>query len=196
MNPRLLVAKAFGLALFITSVSVAQEQVKVEELPNLSRVDSHVYRGGQPKEGGLARLKQLGIKTVINLREADDRAKTEAAEATSLGLRYFNIALPHFERPNDATISQLLTLITSSENQPVFVHCKRGSDRTGLLIALYRIEFEGWSSEKATAEAKQYGMGFWQYKMKDYINDYQPRRARQDKPTPAQPDETLPPFEY
>ena len=190
---------AFALVLCVSSVGLAQEQLKVEELPKLSQVNPNLYRGGQPKEGGIDRLKQMGIKTIINLRDADDRSRSEEGEAKALGLRYFNIPLPNFDRPDDKTVSQILSLIATAENQPIFVHCKRGADRTGTIIALYRIDHDGWTSDRAKAEAKQHGMGFWQYKMKDYIHDYYTRRFRQDNSGQAnkagQPTATPPHFE-
>ncbi|MBO0722086.1 MAG: dual specificity protein phosphatase family protein, partial [Blastocatellia bacterium] len=57
-------------------------------------------------------------------------------------------------------------------NAPVFVHCRRGSDRTGVIIALYRIKQDGWTAEQAIKEANLYGMGFIQFRKRQYINDY------------------------
>jgi protein tyrosine/serine phosphatase len=74
-------------------------------------------------------------------------------------------------------------VISANENQPVFVHCRRGSDRTGTIIAIYRIEHDGWTSEKATSEAKRYGLGLWQLGMKDYISDYYRRRTQERNST-------------
>jgi tyrosine-protein phosphatase SIW14 len=169
---------AFALVLCVSSVALAQEQPKVEELPKLSQVNPNLYRGGQPKEGGIDRLKEMGIKTIINLRDSNDQNISEEGEAKALGMKYFNIPLPNFDRPDDKAVSQILALITAAENQPVFVHCKRGADRTGTIIALYRIDHDGWTGDLAKAEAKRNGMGFWQYKMKDYIHDYYIRRAQ------------------
>ena len=182
MDPRRSVASALALALCVIGVASAQEKRGIEELPKFSQVNPNLFRGAQPKEGGIDRLKNMGIKTIINLRDSNDQTKNEEDQATTRGLHYFNIPLPNFDRPSDETVSQILLLITSAENQPVFVHCKRGSDRTGTIIALYRIEFDGWTGDRAKSEAKQHGMGFWQYKMKDYIEDYYTRRSRQ-RPT-------------
>jgi tyrosine-protein phosphatase SIW14 len=179
MNKRTTIFAALIFSLYIASIGLAQDDSKYDDLPNLHQVNSSLYRGAQPKDGGVVKLKQLGIKTIINLRDDDERAKSEEKEAQAAGLRYFNVPLPNFNRPDDKTVEQILTLIKSAENQPVFVHCKRGSDRTGTIIAVYRIDHDGWSGEKAKAEAKRYGLGFWQVGMKDYIHDYYERRARQ-----------------
>jgi protein tyrosine/serine phosphatase len=156
-------------------------------------VNSNLYRGGQPEIGGLEQLKKLGVKTIINLRDDDERARAEKAEAESMGFRYFNIPFASFDRPSDKAVDEVLKLIDTQENSPLFIHCKRGSDRTGTVIAIYRIEHDGWDGEKAKAEAKRYGMGFWQVGMKDYIHDYYDRKAQRGsdssstvtaKPTP------------
>jgi protein tyrosine/serine phosphatase len=159
-----------------SSAILAQQEAKYQELPNFHQVNPQVFRGAQPKQGGLQKLASLGIKTIINLRDDDDRAKAEEQEASAAGFRYFNIPLGSFGRPNDKTMDDILALINNSENQPVFVHCKLGSDRTGTVVAIYRIEHDGWSSERAKAEAKRYGMNIWQVEMKDYISDYYKRR--------------------
>ena len=168
-----------AIALLLNGVVAAQDKISSKELPNFHQVNNQLYRGAQPGTGGIKKLAQLGIKTIINLRDNDDHARAEEAEARSLGLAYLNVPLPDFNRPADKTIDQILLLITAPENQPVFVHCRRGADRTGIVIAIYRIEHDGWDSEKAKAEAKQYGMGFWQVQMKDYIHDYYQRYLEQ-----------------
>jgi hypothetical protein len=67
-------------------------------------------------------------------------------------------------------------------NQPVFVHCKRGADRTGALIAVYRVSHDGRTAERALEEAELYGMGFRQRSKKDFIRDYYRNHTAQ---TPA-----------
>jgi protein tyrosine/serine phosphatase len=170
---------AILFVLLIATVATAQEaERKYKELPNFHEVNAEVFRGGQPQKSGLQRLSKLGIKTIINLRDNDALAGAEEAEARALGFRYFNIPFNKFGRPSDEEVEKVLTLARDVENQPVFIHCKRGSDRTGLVIAIYRILFDGWTSDEAKAEAKRYGMGFWQVKMKDYIGDYSKRMPK------------------
>src|SRR5437870_301306 len=166
------------LALFVMAGAIcAQDETKYKELPNFHRVNATVYRGAQPKEGGFQKLASLGIKTVINLRDADENSKLEEQEARAAGLRYFNIPFDGLGRPSDEKIERVMAIINAPENQPVFVHCKRGADRTGTVIACYRISHDGWTSEQAKDEAKRYGLGFWEVGMKDYIRDYYERRS-------------------
>jgi tyrosine-protein phosphatase SIW14 len=163
--------------LMAATVAAAQGEAKYKELPNFHQVNANLFRGGQPKEGGFQRLVTLGIKTVINLRDDDENEKAEEASVRAAGLRYFNLPLDGLGRPSDEKVERVLAIINAPENQPVFVHCKRGSDRTGTVIAIYRISHDGWTSEQAKAEAKRYGLGFWEVGMKDYIRDYYERRS-------------------
>jgi tyrosine-protein phosphatase SIW14 len=180
MKTRITLAAILAVVLYLASFTAAQDQkeARYKELPNFHLVNSNLYRGGQPEKGGLGQLKKLGIKTIISLRDDDERARAEKAEAESMGFRYFNIPFASFDRPSDKAVDEVLKLIDTQENSPLFIHCKRGSDRTGTVIAIYRIEHDRWDSEKAKAEAKRYGMGFWQVGMKDYIHDYYDRKAQ------------------
>ena len=172
------------VAIFCSTIGAAQVEPRYEELPNFHAVNTLIYRGGQPKPGGIKKLVELGIKTVINLRDDDDRAQSEEQEVKEAGLVYYNRPLPRWDSPGEQQIQELLSLLTAAD-KPVFVHCKRGADRTGVLIAIYRIEHDAWTSERAKAEADRYGMGFWQRRMKDYIHDYY---ARKQKGSSSRPD--------
>jgi protein tyrosine phosphatase (PTP) superfamily phosphohydrolase (DUF442 family) len=149
-----------------------QQQQTYSELPNFHRVNARLYRGAQPRKGGLQKLVALGVKTVVNLRDDDARAEEEEREARSLGLRYFNIPVSRTGRPDPKHIDEVMALIDAVEDQPVFVHCKRGADRTGAVVAVYRITHDGWTGERALEEAEAFGMGFWQRGKKDFIKDY------------------------
>lgn len=154
----------------------AEETSAAKELPNFHQVNEHLYRGAQPGVEGFERLARLGIRTVINLRDDDERATVEEAAAERMGLRYYNIPFGGFGRPSEAKVEEVLSLIEAKENWPVFVHCKRGADRTGVVIAAYRIAHDGWNAETATHEAKHYGLSWTQFKMKDFISDFYRRR--------------------
>lgn len=161
------------------SAPVANANASVREathdLPNFARVDEHLYRGAQPTEDGLRKLKAMGIKTVINLRDDDERAARERDLVQALGMRYFNVPMKGLSRPTDEQIARVIALIDAPENWPVFIHCKRGADRTGTVIACYRIARQGWKAKEAIAEAKRFGMSFFVFAMRDYIRDYERR---------------------
>jgi tyrosine-protein phosphatase SIW14 len=159
--------------LLSASATLAQTEVAYAELPNFHQVNAQLYRGAQPHDDeGIRQLARLGIKTIINLRGEDDRTRAEQRAAEALGLHYFNIPLPGLSRPPTEKVEQVLALINASANQPVFVHCHHGEDRTGVIVAVYRITHDHWTSERAKAEAKSYGMNRFQFGMKDFISDY------------------------
>jgi tyrosine-protein phosphatase SIW14 len=165
--------------MLVASAGLAQGGRRYAELPNFHRVNERLYRGGQPKDGGIKRLAEIGIKTVINLRgeDAQTRAQDEA-EAKTAGVSYFNIPMPGLSRPTDEQISRVMTIINTQENWPVFVHCRRGSDRTGTVVAVYRISQDEWTADQALSEAKRMGLSWIEFGMKHYVSDYyRDRRA-------------------
>lgn len=172
---------AVCLLLQLATASNAQQTGKDEarhqELPNLHQVNARLYRGGQPRKGGIQKLASLGVNTIINLRDGDENERVEAEAAQAAGLRYFNIPFERLGRPSDEQVERVLSLIDALENGIVFVHCAHGSDRTGTVIAVYRISRDGWTGEQAKQEAASYGMKFWQRGMKDFIHDYYRDRA-------------------
>lgn len=152
--------------------TLAQGETRYAELPNFHQVNSQLYRGAQPKPGGLQRLKAMGVKTIVNLRGEDDQTRAEGDEARELDLRYYSISLPGFSRPKDEEVQQVLDIINTAENQPVFVHCRHGEDRTGTIIACYRITHDGWNADQAKKEAESCGMSWTQMGMKRYIDKH------------------------
>lgn len=160
------------LLVSLTSAAVAQSETRYAELPNFQMVNERLYRGAQPQSGGFRRLAELGIRTVVNLRGADGRARTDEARAHAAGLRFFNVPMAGHARPTDKQVERVLSIINVPENQPVFLYCRRGADRTGTMTAVYRISQDGWTSESAIAEANRRGMFLTQFEMKDYIRDY------------------------
>jgi protein tyrosine/serine phosphatase len=167
-----LITASLAIVLLASAALAQTEEARIKELPNFHQVNQRLYRGAQPKEGGIQSLVTRGIKTILNLRAADERARAEEQEARAAGLRYFNIAMEGLDRPTDAQVEQALKIINDPANQPVFVHCKHGADRTGTVIAIYRMTHDGWTTEEALREAKRYGLSMFQFGMKDYIKDY------------------------
>jgi len=163
------------------STAISQPSPEYPELPNFHQVNAQLYRGAQPKKDGLKRLAQLGIRTVLNLREENGLSGREEGEARAAGLQYFNVPLRRTGRPADEQIERALAILNRPENQPVFVHCHLGADRTGMVIAIYRITRDGWTSERAKAEANQYGMHPWEMGMKSYIRDYYQRHLQRPR---------------
>ena len=131
-----------------------------------------LYRGAQPTENGVKELAKMGVKTIIDLRGEDKLSEKEAIWAKNAGVKFISVNLSNWFKPKTSDIESVIKQIDAAENEPVFVHCKRGADRTGTVVAIYRISHDGYTAKQATDEAKKFDFGWWQFWMKDYINDY------------------------
>jgi protein tyrosine/serine phosphatase len=138
-------------------------------------VSDHVYRGAQPTPEGFANLRKLGIETVVDLREPGDRSALEQEVVTAAGMRYVSVPMYGMSRPADESVQKALAMLEDSSTGPVFVHCRRGADRTGAVIACYRIEHDRWKNQQALAEAKSLGMSWFGKAIQSYVRKYQPR---------------------
>ena len=171
----------------LTSVAFGQSQLSYSELPNFYQVNEHLYRGAQPRPGGIKKLRELGVKAIVNLRGEQDLSRAEEKEAALAGIRYFNVPMAGIGRPTDAEVSRVMAIIDEPENWPVFIHCKRGCDRTGTVVACYRISHDRWDGQRAAAEARKFGMSWIEMGMKEYISDYYKSHAQVAARPAAQP---------
>ena len=130
----------------------------MDGLPNFHRVSARLFRGGQPTREGMATLEQLGVRTIVDLRHWSGISFVDRKRARAHGIRYHRISLGKLRAPTRATMARILRILADPESGPVYVHCRRGSDRTGTVIACHRIANEGWTAEKAIAEARERGM--------------------------------------
>jgi tyrosine-protein phosphatase SIW14 len=151
------------------------------------------YRSGQFTAGGLRDIvRRYGIRTVINLQEENkDPFMPEAWLAEphvresdlcrELGVRYVVLdGCPELmtdeqyadgKRPK--VIDQYLALLDDPKTYPVLLHCKAGLHRTGRLTAIYRMEYEGWTVDRAMEELKANGYGsFMASEADQYIVQY------------------------
>jgi len=141
------------------------------QIARFASVNDHIYRGGQPGQKGVEHLVKLGIRTVIDLREGDHSADEERF-VVAAGMRYVHIPMAGLSAPADDQIARVLALLDDSAAGPVFIHCKRGADRTGTVVACYRIRHDHWDNQKALAEARKNGMSFLERGMQNYILHY------------------------
>jgi tyrosine-protein phosphatase SIW14 len=171
---RRLVPGILALALSLAGLQAASlPGPDVPGVANFHQVDEHIYRGAQPHGQGFTGLAKLGIKTVIDLRGE----KSEQIEVQSAGMRYVRLPWSGYKAPDDAQISTLLSLLNDTSAWPVFVHCKRGADRTGTAIACYRIEHDHWTNRQALDEAKTFGMSSMEVAMQHFILRFAPAPA-------------------
>jgi tyrosine-protein phosphatase SIW14 len=145
----------------------------VPGIKNLHAVDEHVFRGAQPTSEGIQYLVRNGVRTVIDLRETDERSSAEAGSVIAAGMRYVNVPMTGMVPPTETEMAKILQLLEDHTTGPVFVHCKRGADRTGAVIAAYRIHHDHWENDRALREAMSSGMSIFQYPRRNYIRTFQ-----------------------
>lgn len=154
---------AFIIFVMFSSLVFAEPRIRPSDwaqpvigssLSNLYKVDNGLYRSEQPDDEAFKDLSHLGIKEVLNLREyhSDD----DEAKGLGLDLHHIKIAAGSI---SEAQVITALKII-SKRKGPILVHCWHGSDRTGAIIASYRVVFEGWPKDKAIDELVDGGYGY------------------------------------
>jgi protein tyrosine phosphatase (PTP) superfamily phosphohydrolase (DUF442 family) len=124
-------------------------------LRNFHRVSPILYRGAQPTAQGMRALRRLGVRTVVSLRAFHgERQLVESA-----GLVYHRIPFAIWH-PETSDMARFLEIVRDPQRQPVFVHCMRGADRTGLAVAVYRVCVEGWTPAEARQEMVDGGFSY------------------------------------
>jgi len=143
------------------------------------KVDEFLYRGAQPDLDGFKYLRDLGVGTIVNLRLREDADRLKEREMVeSLGMTYVNIPIEDgnfFTRsrtiPEEAILAFFKTIDAAAPGK-VFVHCHRGADRTGALVAFYRIVRHHWDGLRAYAEAREIGMRSWYKGLQRQIEEF------------------------
>lgn len=159
-----------------TSVSAQQQQdiVKTIEINNFTKYNDNYYRGGKPDKEKYDDLQKLGIKTIIDLR-ANNKKKVEklTEEFKEFGIQYKNIPLNAFNPPKEKEIKEFFSIVDNTENQPVYVHCTFGQDRTGVMSGLYRIVNDCWTYKQAYEEMLDKGYRkILYFRLKRFLKKY------------------------
>ena len=130
----------------------------VREIFNFHVVAPGIMRSSQPSEAGLKLLKDYcGIKTILNLRDDQEKVEWERQIAEKLGIDFINIPMNGGQKQGAEKIEQCLNIMRDKARQPVLVHCWGGKDRTGMICAAYRMKYENWSLADALFEMLTYG---------------------------------------
>jgi uncharacterized protein (TIGR01244 family) len=135
--------------------TVGRDVPGVKNLATVDPAPEALYRGGQPSKQGIETLRTMGVRTVIDLR--NDPVPWERQRVTAAGMTYVHVPT-NAAKCDPVRIAQFLMAVRTSE-RPIFVHCRRGRDRTGLEIAVYRLvdQAEQWTRAAAIAELHRHG---------------------------------------
>ena len=128
-------------------------KLTVKGVPNLGEVTPRLYRGSQPTKEGFEQLAKMHVAIIVDLR---GNRKGESDVVTKLRMRY--VPIPWFcMRPKNIVIAQFLNLLRDNPDKKVFVHCNTGIDRTGMMVAAYRMAVEKWTADEAMREMEAFG---------------------------------------
>jgi protein tyrosine/serine phosphatase len=152
------------------------------DVSNFYKINSNLYRSAQPTEGGIAQLVDpkagIKIKTIIDLREFHGDTIPVAASEFRIEAVPMN-AGEEDSKVIDKDVIKVMKIISNQKNGPFLIHCKYGSDRSGLMSAMYRIIYQRWTKDEAIDEMVNGGYGFhymWYNNIIEYI-----RKADIDK---------------
>ncbi len=140
---------------------------------HMAAVGEGVFRSAAPGAEGYGRLSRFGVRTVIDLRLGAE----VQPEAIAAGLDTVRIPLKadiESEPPTRAQIGRFFDVVLDPARQPVLFHCRTGKDRTGTMAALYRIEIDGWSNDRAIAEMQAMGYHDYYRDLIAFVRTYQP----------------------
>ena len=155
-----------SLFLFLISCSVSQpivkenrpsnwaQKIELNPLYNLYKVDENLYRSEQPTKEGMLALETIGIKSIVNVRNIlNDRSEGKSTKLTLYKKRINTWTIKYSE------VVDALKMIQNAP-KPTLIHCKHGSDRTGCVVAAYRMAFMNWTKEEAIKEFQSGGFGY------------------------------------
>jgi len=169
MNQILLLSFLMGMIIIPTGCTTTRGFR--EPIENFDKVDDKLYRGAQPNAVGIEALKARGIDTVINLRDPKDSWSEEESYVTNAGMAYVQVALNPLIAPSHERIERILGVISRSPG-PVLVHCEFGCERTGVVVACYRVRVLAETNERALNDAVAHGMSAWAVAIKGFIRHF------------------------
>lgn len=149
----LLMLSFFGYSQGKTNEGYAKK-LELETLSNCYQVSPDFYRSAQISGKSSKELQELGVHSVLNLRRwFNDNQELKSTEIAALHLPILT------KKMDEADVLEALKLIDKAE-KPVLVHCLHGSDRTGVIVAAYRMVFENWEKSAAIDEFIQPRFGY------------------------------------
>ncbi len=169
------------IALAGVGVAVVRNQSAFRAFPKrLATVESGIlYRSGQPTVGQIDNLiEEPGIQTLLIVRDGDSRRVQEETEAGRRhGLNVVKIPIESRKPIREDQVEAFFRCVDDSRNHPILIHCSAGRHRTGYLCALYRIERQGWTVQRAIEEMLSFGFGVEKHAaILDQLERYEPGR--------------------
>jgi len=162
-------------------------------IPNAGNVDGVLFRGAQPHHDGYQQLKNLGVNIVVDLHNTGSGQSDERREVETLGMRYVSMPASNIYGPTSDQVAQFLKLVRDNPDKKIFVHCNLGADRTGVMVATYRMVQQQWSPDQAYNEMREFHFHRFLTPMGRYVKFFPERFAQEPaftllrSPAPATP---------
>lgn len=178
---------AFWISLFLAAGCGVTEVVDRQE-----NGDPIIIRSPQPDQDDLETLHQrFGVRTVLNLRGQKPGSwwyEDEREGVERIGAKWVHMAVDSARRPSSEMVKEFFELVEEPANWPILLHCQGGIHRSGLMTALYRMQYQGWSAEDAIAEMDD---RYFEWGIRDrsalkvYLRQYKrdPKRSLRPKQT-------------
>jgi tyrosine-protein phosphatase SIW14 len=130
--------------------------ISIPGVPNAGSVTPELFRGAQPNNSAFAGLQKLGVNIVVDFRGESGEVTAEKKSVESLGMKFVNLPWNGAGLPSRDELLTFFTLLRDNPDQKIFIHCEYGADRTGVMIALYRIAVDHWTPQQAISEMKDF----------------------------------------
>jgi protein tyrosine phosphatase (PTP) superfamily phosphohydrolase (DUF442 family) len=154
-----------------SGMPLASPRDDVPGVANFAWISEDLCRGAQPTREGFVELQKMGVRTIVNLRET----RTDRLRMKGLGLQYIHIRF-NPAGPTDAEVATFMQVVRTPVNQPAFVHCLAGSDRTGTVVAIYRVMEQDWPMQEAVKELPSFGFHHVWNDLLVYLANFDPTR--------------------
>ncbi|MBV8050091.1 MAG: dual specificity protein phosphatase family protein [Acidobacteriaceae bacterium] len=161
--------------LAISFVAAQAESARTETtsgpgLPNFGQVTENLFRGAQPSADGFARLRNMGVGLIINFRQEPAETALEKREVEALGMHYIGMPWSAHDDPSNTQVAEFLEVVRAHPDTKIFVHCLHGADRTGVMVAAYRIAIEHEKVPDAISEMHRFHFdSFWHPQLARYV---------------------------
>lgn len=163
--------RSFAFAVLVVFAAAAQAAAHnactiptpkhIPGISNFAWVAPGLYRGAVPQNAGAFKeLAARGVKIDVELETGEKQARRESQWAEAAGIQYVHLSWfpwPFFSSPHRKIVAAFLKILVDNPGRPVFVHCRQGSDRTGVVVAAYEIEVEHCPKKMAVRELHRFG---------------------------------------
>lgn len=149
------------------------KRISLVGVPNFGEVTPTLYRGAQPSDKGFKNLAQMGIDVIVDFRGLSLNQERHEAAANNIKLILLSWDC---RSPSDKIAANFLQILKENAGKKIFVHCYGGIDRTGAMIAVYRMANEGWTEPEAMNEMHAFGYAFmhhiWCHAVEQYVKKF------------------------